>query len=184
MRFATTKIPGVIIVETRRSGDERGYLQETFRQNRFAEAGIRLPFVQENFAHSLRGALRGLHFQHPQAQGKLVQVLYGAIWDVAVDVRRDSATFRQWQGIELQAEQGRLLWVPPGFAHGFCVLSETAGVLYKCTSYYKPEDERAIAWNDPDLGIDWPIGQPILSQRDSQSGRLSELSDLPMMDGP
>ncbi len=179
MRVIATELPGVIVVEPRVFGDQRGFFLETFHADRYAEAGIRATFVQDNWSRSVRGTLRGLHFQEPHAQGKLVSVAHGAVYDVAVDVRRGSPTFGRWVGYELSAENKRQMWVPPGFAHGFVVTSDSCDFLYKCTALYRPEAERAIAWNDPALAITWPIGDPILSSKDAAAPRLADAPCLP-----
>jgi dTDP-4-dehydrorhamnose 3,5-epimerase len=152
---------------------------ELFHEKRYAEAGLPGPFVQDNFSRSAKGILRGLHFQQPHAQGKLVQVFAGAVYDVAVDIRRGSPTFGRWVGVELSADNRRQLWVPPGFAHGFCVLSESADFHYKCTDFYSPASEHGIAWNDPELGIPWPVKSPLLSPKDSAAPRLKDAPVLP-----
>jgi dTDP-4-dehydrorhamnose 3,5-epimerase len=184
VKIIPTDIPGVLIVEPKVFGDERGFFLETFHAKRYAEAGIPGPFVQDNYSRSVKGTLRGLHFQEPQSQGKLVQVVAGAVYDVAVDVRRGSPTFGKWVGGELSAENKRQFWIPPGFAHGFCVLSEFADFQYKCTALYAPEHERAILWNDPDLAIAWPLsGAPRLSSKDAAAPRLKDAPVLPVYVG-
>ena len=176
MNVEKTKLPGVVIVTPTVHGDERGFFMETFHQRDFAEAGLPSEFVQDNHSRSAKGVLRGLHFQYPQWQGKLVRVIAGEIFDVAVDVRNDSPTRGQWVGVTLSAENKQQLYVPPGFAHGFCVTSDLADVVYKCTALYKPEDDRSIRWDDPDIGIEWPIDDPIVSGKDRAAGLLSELT--------
>lgn len=184
MKFIETKLHGVVIVEPAVFEDPRGYFLETYHAGKYAAGGIRGPFVQDNFSHSVRGTLRGLHYQLAHAQGKLVMALEGRIFDVAVDIRKGSPTFGQWVGVELSGENKRQLYVPPGFAHGFCVLSETADVLYKCTDVYAPKDERGILWNDPTIAIAWPITTPRLSRKDGAYTRLSEMADeLPTHEG-
>jgi len=184
VKVITTEIPGVLILEPKVFGDERGFFLETFHAKRYADAGIPGPFVQDNYSRSVKGTLRGLHFQEPQAQGKLVQVVAGAVYDVAVDIRKGSPTFGKWVGVELSAENKRQFWVPPGFAHGFCVTSESADFQYKCTALYAPENERAIIWNDPDLAIPWPIsGAPKLSAKDAAAPRLKDAPMLPVYAG-
>jgi dTDP-4-dehydrorhamnose 3,5-epimerase len=181
MQFIATKLPGVVLVEPDVFNDPRGYFLETYHAGRYAEGGIPGPFVQDNFSHSVRGTLRGLHYQLKRAQGKLVMALEGRIFDVAVDIRTGSPTFGRWVGVELSGENKRQLYIPPGFAHGFCVLSETADVLYKCTDLYSREDERGIIWNDPALAIAWPVTAPLLSDKDRAYRRLSEMDgDLPV----
>jgi len=172
-------LPGVLLLEPRIFGDERGFFLETFNVERYSEVGLTLPFVQDNLSRSRKGTLRGLHFQQPQAQGKLVQVLAGAVWDVVADVRRGSPTFGRWLGLELSAENRFQLWVPPGFAHGFCVLSDSADFFYKCTALYAPQHERALRWDDPELGIRWPIDRPTLSAKDAAAPLLSDATVLP-----
>ncbi len=175
MRVTPTSIPDVLIVEPRVFGDARGFFYESFNQKKFKEGtGVDVEFVQDNHSRSSKGVLRGLHYQIKNPQGKLVRVVRGAVFDVAVDVRRTSPTFGQWFGLELNEENHRQLWVPPGMAHGFIVLSETADFLYKTTEYYAPEHERCILWSDPEIGIDWPsIGLgPVLSTKDLQGQLL------------
>ena len=172
MQFVETSLPGVIRIEPRIFSDERGFFMETWQSRRFREAGIDAEFVQDNFSHSSKGTLRGLHYQIKQPQGKLVRVVAGEVFDVAVDLRRSSANFGQWAGEILSAENKHLLWVPPEFAHGFLVLSETAEFEYKCTDFYAPEAERAIRWDDPQIGIEWPLPsgeQPMLSEKDADA---------------
>lgn len=168
MQVVTTALPDVLILEPKVFGDERGFFFESFNARRFAEAtGLHPEFVQDNHSRSARGVLRGLHYQVQQAQGKLVRVTAGEVFDVAVDLRRSSPTFGQWVGVHLSAENKRQLWVPEGFAHGFVVLSEFAEFLYKTTDYYAPEHERSIRWDDPTLAIDWPLTEaPQLSAKD------------------
>ncbi len=166
MQRIETAIPGVVILEPRVFGDARGFFMETWNQARYVEAGLPASFVQDNLSYSRRGVLRGLHFQHPNAQGKLVYVLQGEVFDVAVDIRRGSPTFGQSVSALLSSDNKRQFYVPPGFAHGFCVTSETALFAYKCTELYSPKDEASILWNDPALGIDWPIDAPELSDKD------------------
>jgi dTDP-4-dehydrorhamnose 3,5-epimerase len=175
MRIETTALTGVLVLEPRVFGDARGYFLETWNVRRYAEAGLPSGFVQDNVSFSARGVLRGLHFQQPHAQGKLVHVLQGEVFDVAVDIRPDSPTFGGWVGVTLSAESHRQVWIPPGFAHGFCVTSETALFAYKCTDYYCPECEGTVLWNDPDIGIVWPIEQPLLSAKDAAAPRLRDL---------
>ena len=179
MKVTPQRIPEVVLIEPTVHGDARGFFFESFHARRYADAGIFLPFVQDNVSRSGKGTLRGLHFQEPNAQGKLVQVLRGEVFDVAVDVRQGSPTFGQWVGVELSEDNRRQLWVPPGFAHGFCVTSELAEFSYKCTEFYAPECEQGIAWNDPDLAIPWPVSAPILSKKDAAAPRLAEAKVLP-----
>jgi len=175
MRFEKTTLPGVIIIEPDIFRDERGFFLETFHQKKYQQGGIDAVFVQDNHSKSQRGILRGLHAQLEHPQGKLIRVLQGEIFDVAVDIRTGSATFGKWFGTRLSADNFKQLYVPPGFAHGFCVLSPVAEVEYKCTELYSPADEITIAWNDKTIGIDWPLKDPILSQKDQQGKTLEEL---------
>ena len=175
MQIIQTAIPDVVILEPRVFGDDRGFFYESFNQRAFEQAiGTTVNFVQDNHSRSARNVLRGLHYQIQQAQGKLVRVVAGAVYDVAVDIRQQSPTFGQWVGVTLSAENKRQFWVPPGFAHGFLVLSDHAEFLYKTTDYYAPQHERCILWNDPDLAIDWPLegAEPVLSQKDQAGARL------------
>ncbi|MBI3183468.1 MAG: dTDP-4-dehydrorhamnose 3,5-epimerase [Myxococcales bacterium] len=184
MNVVETSLRGVFIFEPKVFGDARGFLLETYRYQRYAEAGVDLHFVQDCWSRSVKGTVRGLHFQEPRAQGKLVHVTRGAIFDVAVDIRKGSPGFGKWVGVELTEENKRQLWVPPGFAHGFCVLSEIADLQYKCTDIYLPEAERTIAWNDPQLAISWPLPQPpILSKKDAEARPLKETAVLPAFGG-
>ena len=177
MEFERTNIPGVIILKPKVFGDERGFFMETFRSDLLAGAGIAGQFVQDNHSGSQQGILRGLHYQIRQAQGKLVRTVAGDIFDVVVDLRRSSPTFGHWLGVELSVKNKKQIWIPPGFAHGFYVLSEWAEVVYKTTDYYAPEWERSLLWNDPALGIEWPLlhGQPpVLSKKDARGTAFSE----------
>ena len=181
MKITPTTIPEVLVIEPKVFGDARGFFYESFNQKAFNEAtGLDVNFVQDNHSRSGKGVLRGLHYQIRQPQGKLVRVVRGAVFDVAVDIRKGSPTFGQWVGIELSEDNHKQLWIPAGFAHGFLVTSESAEFLYKTTDYYAPEHERCIAWNDPAIGIQWPLqGQPVLSAKDLQAGPLknAELFD-------
>ena len=182
MTVHETSLPGVRVVEPRVFGDARGFFLERYHAARYAEAGIDADFVQDNHSRSRRGTLRGLHFQRRHPQGKLVEAARGRIWDVVVDLRPGSPTFGRWEGVELSDETHRQLWVPPGFAHGFCVLSDEADVLYKCTGVYRPDDEGGVRWDDPGLGIDWPLDDaPLLSDKDRALPTLAEIAtgDLP-----
>ena len=175
MEFIETSLPGVIRVVPKVFGDHRGFFVEKYHQQRFADQGISLPFVQDNMSRSQRGVLRGLHYQIEHSQGKLVTVLAGEIFDVAVDVRRSSPHFGNWTAANLSGENKESLYVPPGFAHGFYVLSESADVFYKCTDLYHPEAERTVLWNDPAIGVEWPLlADPILSSKDLSGVPLSE----------
>ncbi len=177
MKFIDTTIPDVKILEPQVFGDERGFFMETFRVDEFAEKVAPVTFVQDNHSKSTRGILRGLHYQLQQTQGKLVRVISGEVYDVAVDVRRNSPTFGQWVGEYLSADNKRMLWVPEGFAHGFYVTSEEAEFVYKCTDYYAPQYESSIVWNDPALGIEWPIptgAEPLLSAKDLAGVTLAQ----------
>jgi len=175
-----TQIPDLVLLEPTAHGDDRGFLLESFREDAWREHGVEGPFVQENHSRSGRGILRGLHFQLRPGQAKLVRCVRGAIWDAAVDLRRDSPTYRRWEGYELSDANHRQLFVPAGFGHGFCVLSEEADVAYKLTSYYDPETEAGIRWDDPDIGVAWPIRHPLLSDRDKLAPTLAEVApDLP-----
>ncbi len=165
--FLPMKLPGVVMIVPKRFDDERGFFLETYKASEFQAQGIREHFVQDNLSHSTQSVLRGLHYQRPpKAQAKLVQTLRGDIFDVVVDIRQGSPTYGQWSGVTLSAQDGRMLYVPSGFAHGFCVLSETADVIYKVTAEYAPEAESGLMWNDPDIGIRWPIDTPCLSEKD------------------
>ena len=182
MKALPTSIPDVLILEPRVFGDARGFFMESFNQRVFDElTGTRHQFVQDNHSRSARGVLRGLHFQTQQPQGKLVRVVRGSVFDVAVDIRKESPTFGQWFGLELSEENQRMLWVPPGLAHGFLVLSDAAEFLYKTTDYYAPQHEATLAWNDPDVGVAWPltcsdIRQPLLSIKDQAGLALQDLA--------
>lgn len=184
MKVLETELPGVVIIEPAVHGDARGFFLESWHARRYAEYGLAATFVQDNHSRSSRGVLRGLHYQLRQPQGKLVRVVSGEVFDVAVDIRKGSPTFGRWSGVTLTAENHRQIYVPPGFAHGFCVVSDVADFLYKCTDYYAPEDERGIRWDDPDIGIAWPDMQYALSEKDSRNGLLAELdAELPVYEG-
>ena len=180
MQVTPTAIPDVLVIEPKVFGDARGFFYESFNQQAFNEAtGLNLNFVQDNHSRSAKGVLRGLHYQVQQPQGKLVRVVRGAVFDVAVDIRKGSPTFGKWEGIELTEDNHKQLWVPPGFAHGFVVLSDSADFLYKTTEYYAPEHEGCIAWNDPEIGIQWPLAsEPSLSSKDQQGMALHEAVTL------
>lgn len=176
MKVSDTELPEVKLIEPRVFGDDRGFFLESWNARSFADAGLDLHFVQDNHSRSARHVLRGLHYQLADPQGKLVRVTIGSVFDVAVDLRRSSPHFGRWVGYELSADNKRMLWVPPGFGHGFVVLSDTADFLYKCTTLYAPADERTVAWNDSDLAIDWPLGKavPLLSAKDAAAPPLVE----------
>jgi dTDP-4-dehydrorhamnose 3,5-epimerase len=175
MNVIKTKLKDCVIIEPKIFGDERGFFLETFRSDRYADlAGINLPFVQDNHSRSSKGVLRGLHFQKTKPQGKLVRVVSGMVYDVAVDIRHGSPTYGQWEAVILSEENKTQFWVPPGFAHGFVVLSETADFEYKCTDYYDPSDEGSLLWDDPELNIPWPIDNPKLSEKDSNAPLLAD----------
>jgi dTDP-4-dehydrorhamnose 3,5-epimerase len=181
MEVLQTALPGVQIVRPKQFGDERGWFAEVFSERAYASAGLPTQFVQDNQSFSRRGVLRGLHYQLGQPQGKLVRVLSGHIWDVAVDIRPGSPHFGQWVGVDLRGDELSFLWIPEGFAHGFVVLSETANVLYKTTAFYHPQGERSILWNDPELAIKWPlegIEAPLISTKDAAAARLQD-AELP-----
>jgi dTDP-4-dehydrorhamnose 3,5-epimerase len=175
LRITPLSLPEVLLIEPDVFGDDRGFFLELYRQPRYAEAGIGLPFVQDNHSRSFRGVLRGLHYQISHPQGKLVTVIAGEVFDVAVDVRRGSPTFGRSVSYVLNAADHRQLYIPPGFAHGFCTMSETADFLYKCTDIYRPEDERGVLWSDPQLAIDWPAKTPILSAKDEAFPTLASM---------
>jgi dTDP-4-dehydrorhamnose 3,5-epimerase len=177
MKLAPKEIPDVILIEPDVHRDARGFFLETWHQRKYAEGGISGPFVQDNHSHSRRGALRGLHAQLRRPQGKLVRVVDGEVFDVAVDIRRGSPTFGKWVGDRLTGENLRQLWIPPGFAHGFYVVSERVHLEYKCTDFYDASDEIAIAWNDPEIGVRWPVSEPTLSAKDAAAPRLAEVLD-------
>ena len=176
MNVIKTKLKDCLIIEPKLFGDERGFFLETFQVDRYAEiVGITLPFVQDNHSRSLKGVLRGLHFQKSKPQGKLVRVVRGEVYDVAVDIRKGSPTFGEWEGVILSEDNKKQFWVPPGFAHGFVVLSDSADFEYKCTGFYDPSDECSILWSDPDLNITWPVANPVLSAKDESAKRLVDL---------
>jgi dTDP-4-dehydrorhamnose 3,5-epimerase len=175
MNVIQTDLPGVLIIEPRVFPDGRGYFFETYQQKRYNEYGIKDEFVQDNLSYSMKNTLRGLHFQNPHSQTKLVQVLEGEVFDVAVDVQADSPSFGKWVGVILSAENKKQLYIPKGFAHGFCVLSDTALFSYKCDDFYAPDCEAGILWSDPDLGIEWPVENPLLSAKDINYPRLKDV---------
>lgn len=175
MKVAAARLPGLLVIEPVVHGDDRGFFMESYSRDRYAEAGLPSEFVQDNVSLSSRGALRGLHLQHPSDQGKLCFVLDGEVFDVAVDVRVGSPTFGRWEGVTLSSQNKRQLYIPPGFAHGFCVVSERVLFAYKCTDFYSPQHEIGIAWDDPEIGIAWPIQSPQLSAKDRQNRRLRDI---------
>jgi len=177
MEVRATRIPGLLIIDPVVHGDPRGFFVETYARDRYVEAGITEPFVQDNLSSSPRGVLRGLHLQHPRAQGKLCSVVDGEVFDVAVDVRVGSPTFGQWEGVRLSSANMRQLYIPPGFAHGFCVVSDRALFSYKCTERYSAEDELGVAWDDEALGIDWPLEAPVLSKKDRDNPKLADIPE-------
>ena len=173
MQFITTELAGIVVVEPKVFEDERGFFMETFHKPRFAAAGIDVDFVQDNHSRSRQGVLRGLHYQISHPQGKLVRVIRGSVLDVAVDLRKSSPTFGRWFGCELSEVNRRQVYLPAGFAHGFCVTSDVAEVIYRCTEIYMPQDERTLLWNDPALGIDWPVKDPTISEKDRRGVPLA-----------
>ena len=178
MKFDTTPLEGVLVIQPRVFGDQRGFFLESWNARAFAEAGLDVGFVQDNHSRSRQGILRGMHFQTEQVQGKLVRVTRGAVYDVVVDLRRDSPSFGQWFGVELREDLNNMLWMPPGFAHGFYVLSESADFLYKTTDYYHPESEVSLRWDDPEVGIEWPLVDgrpPALSEKDANALGWAEI---------
>jgi len=177
MKIISTKLPGTLLIEPRVFSDGRGYFFESYHFERYSQHGIRDQFVQDNLSYSVKGTLRGLHYQSPHSQAKLVQVLSGEVFDVAVDIRSGSPAFGQWEGVLLSSENRRQFYIPKGFAHGFCVLSDTAIFSYKCDDFYAPDCEAGVLWSDPDLGIDWPVKAPVISEKDSLCPRLR---DIPM----
>jgi len=185
MKIIKTALPGVIELALDVYTDKRGFFAETYQQQRFEDLGIHCRFVQDNLSHSYRGVLRGLHYQYPHPQAKLVQVLAGEIFDVVLDIRRGSASFGKWAGAILSEEKHRLLYVPEGFAHGFCCMSERALVQYKCSDFYAPGSEGGILWSDPYLSIDWPVKTPLVSEKDSRCRLLRDLpiERLPVYEG-
>lgn len=175
MNITPTRLPGVVVLEPGVYRDHRGYFLETWHEARYAEAGLPDRFVQVNVSSSSRGVLRGLHYQHPSGQGKLLTVLRGAIFDVAVDIRAGSPTFGRWEAVVLSSEDHRQLYIPPGFAHGFVVTGDEALVCYKCTEFYRPGEEYSVLWDDPAIGIPWPVASPTLSPKDAAAPRLADV---------
>jgi len=184
MNIINTSIKDILIIEPRVFEDSRGFFMETYHQKRYLKSGINKIFVQDNLSFSIQGTLRGLHYQVKHPQAKLIQVIKGEIFDVAVDIRPGSSTFGKWTGVYLSDKNKRQLFIPEGFAHGFCVLSETAFFLYKCSDFYAQEDECGIHWTDPDIGIDWPVKDPLISEKDRQNPNLCDISSqqLPFME--
>ena len=184
MKFLSTELPDVLVIEPDVHRDPRGFFLESYHLQKYREGGISLSFVQDNHSYSIRGTIRGLHAQLRKPQGKLLRVLEGEIFDVAVDIRKGSPTFARWVGIKLSSENFRQCYVPPGFAHGFAVLSSSAQLEYKCTDYYDPSDEIGVLWNDPEIGVVWPVENPILSGKDLRAQRLRDVADkLPLYAG-
>jgi dTDP-4-dehydrorhamnose 3,5-epimerase len=184
VKFLPTELSGVLVVEPDVFRDPRGFFLETYSENRYREGGIDVRFVQDNHSRSVRGTLRGLHAQVPRAQAKLLRAVVGEVFDVAVDIRRGSPTFGKWVGVVLSAENHRQIYIPGGFAHGFCVMSDVAEVAYKCSELYVPEDEITVQWNEPSIGVKWPVAEPLLSKRDLAGKTLAELeSRLPVFAG-
>lgn len=175
MKVIESNLPGVLVIEPQVFGDSRGYFYESYNQARFDTLGISARFVQSNVSRSAKGVLRGLHYQHPNPQGKLVSVLEGEVYDVAVDIRHGSPTFGRWMAVMLSAENKKHLWIPEGFAHGFCVVSDVATFMYQCTNLYDPKADAGIRWNDADIGIDWPVNAPELSDKDLKTPMLEEI---------
>lgn len=175
MKVIESTLPGVLIIEPKVFPDARGFFVETYNKDRYVASSIDVDFVQDNLSFSSKGVLRGLHYQNPHSQGKLVYVLQGEVWDVAVDIRQGSAHFGEWTAVTLSSENKKQFYVPPGFAHGFCVLSETALITYKCTDFYHPECDGGIRWDDPEIGIDWPVKEPLLSEKDRKQPLLKDV---------
>lgn len=175
MNVSKTALPGVMVIEPQIFPDERGFFFEAFHQKKFIEAGLNLQIVQINQSHSIKNVLRGMHAQRSEPQGKFIRVLSGEIFDVAVDIRRSSPTFKKWVGVNLSSENKKAMYVPPGYVHGFCVLSESADVEYGCTMLYNPSDEMSVRWNDPDIAIEWPIKKPVLSEKDAAAPSLADI---------
>jgi dTDP-4-dehydrorhamnose 3,5-epimerase len=175
MKFIETSLPGCVVIEPQVFGDSRGFFYESYNEAKYRDAGIDRRFVQSNVSRSARGVLRGLHYQWPHPQGKLVSVLEGEVYDVAVDIRRNSPTFGQWAGVMLTAENHRHFWIPEGFAHGFCVVSEHATFSYQCTDLYDAKADGGVRWDDPAIGIDWPVSEPLLSDKDQKALLLTDV---------
>lgn len=183
MNVVDTPLGGLKVIEPKVFEDARGFFLETFNAGRYAALGVPSHFVQDNWSRSQKGTLRGLHFQHPKGQGKLVWCPRGAVWDVAVDVRKGSPTFGKWFGLELSEANKKQLWIPPGFAHGFCVLSDVADFVYKCTELYAPDCEQSVRWDDPAIGVEWPVKEPLLSKKDLAAPLLADAARLPTFPG-
>ncbi len=176
MKTLTTKLKGLLLIEPDIFKDERGFFMETYSQKKYQSVGVKVPFVQDNFARSSRGVLRGLHYQVQFGQDKLVYVSQGEVFDVVVDIRRESETFGQWEGFSLSSSNKRQLFIPKGFAHGYCVVSDIAEFQYKCSDYYHPEDEGGLIWNDPTVNIEWPVQNPVISEKDLNLPKINEIS--------
>jgi dTDP-4-dehydrorhamnose 3,5-epimerase len=179
LNVVRTPLPDVLLIEPKVFADERGYFEETYHRDRFRAAGIGPDFVQDNHSTSARGVLRGLHYQEPNGQGKLLRCAHGALFDVAVDIRVGSPSFGKWYGVELSEANRKMLWVPAGFAHGFCALADDTTLIYKCTAYYDAAADRSLRWDDPDIGIAWPVTAPLLSAKDAAAPRLKDAPVLP-----
>lgn len=177
MEITETKIPGLLVIEPKVFPDGRGFFFETYNRKRYGGSGIQSEFVQDNLSYSVKNTLRGLHYQHPHSQAKLVQVISGEVFDVAVDIRSGSPTFGQWAGIVLSSENKKQFYIPKGFAHGFCVMSSHAVFTYKCDDFYTPDCEHGIIWSDKDLGIDWPVNEPVISEKDEKYPRLRDMKE-------
>lgn len=175
MKVEKTPLPGVVIITPNVILDDRGFFMEIYNEAKFSELGLPEQFSQDNHSRSSKGVVRGLHYQYPQWQGKMVRAIQGEIFDVAVDIRKDSPHYGQWTGVNLSAYNHKQLYVPPGYAHGFCVISDSADVAYKCTTVYKPEDDAGIRWNDPDIGVEWPVENPSVSEKDQNAPLLKEV---------
>jgi dTDP-4-dehydrorhamnose 3,5-epimerase len=183
LNVSETSLSGVLVLEPKVLEDERGFFMETYHAERFHDLGIDARFVQDNHSRSLRGVLRGLHYQEPNTQAKLIRCTRGALYDVAVDIRVGSPQFGKWTAAELSEENKRMLWVPAGFAHGFCAVTDVADLVYKCSAFYDAQNDRSILWNDPDLGIAWPVAKPVLSKKDASAPRLKDAKVLPRFEG-
>lgn len=182
IKIKETPLPGVLVIESETHADRRGFFREVYRYDKYLAAGLGVRFVQDNHSHSVKGVLRGLHYQLKSPQGKLVMAVAGEVFDVAVDIRKGSPNFGKWTGVHLSLLNNRQVYVPEGFAHGYCVLSESADVIYKCTELFDPDDQFGVLWSDPDINIEWPVAYPVLSARDAGNPALKEISgdDLPL----